>query len=148
MRVTVNRKAFHDYFIVEDYEAGIQLLGCEVKSIRAGRINLKDSQVKFRNGEALLFNTHIAKYDKSYSYDNYDETRSRKLLLKKKEIDKIRGKVESKGLSVVPIEVYFNKRNLVKVKIALVKGKKLYDKRQVIKEADIKRQMEKDMKGY
>ncbi|MCP4482299.1 MAG: SsrA-binding protein SmpB [bacterium] len=148
MKVTVNKKAFHDYFILEKYIAGIVLLGCEVKSIRAGRINLKDSHVKFKSSEAFLVNTHIAKYDKNYFHEHYDETRSRKLLLHKRESKKLQEKVATQGVSIVPLKVFFSKHNFVKIEIAVVKGKKLYDKKQVKKEADIKRQTEQELKGY
>lgn len=147
-KVAVNRKAFHDFFVLEEYEAGIQLFGSEVKSVRDGKINLQDSYVKIKENEAALINTHIAVYEKTSGFETYDPTRSRKLLLHKKEIDKLRGKVESKGLSVVPIEAYFNSRNILKIKIALVKGKHTYDKKQVLKEKDIKREMAKEIKGY
>jgi len=146
--ITVNRKAFHDYFIIEEYEAGIQLLGAEVKSVRGGHINLKDSHVKIKNNEAFLFNTHIAAYNKISGFESYDPTRTRKLLLHNREIDKLRGKIETKGMSIVPLEAYFNNRNILKIKIALVKGKHTYDKKQVLKEKDIRREMDKEIKGY
>jgi SsrA-binding protein len=148
MESVVNRKAYHDYFIIEEFEAGIQLFGPEIKCIREGRINLKDSFVKIKNNEAFLINTHIAVYEKISNFDSYDPTRSRKLLLHKKEIDKIRGKIDEKGMSMVPLSAYFNKRNYLKIKIALVKGKHTFDKKQVLKEKDIKRQMEKEIKSY
>ena len=146
--VAINRKAYHDYFIIEEYEAGIQLFGSEVKSVRGGHINLKDSHIKIKNNEAFLFNTHIAVYEKTSGFSLYEPTRTRKLLLHKKEIDKLRGKIETKGMSIIPIEAYFNSRNVLKIKIALAKGKHTYDKKQVLKEKDIKREMAKEIKGY
>ncbi len=146
--ITTNRKAFFDYFILETYEAGIALFGSEVKAIREGRINLKDSFVKFKENEAILVNTHISNYSRASNIETVDPTRSRKLLLHRREIEKIRGKVEKKGFSVVPVEAYFNDRNIFKIKIALVQGKKNFDKKQVIKERDIKIQMQKDIKSY
>jgi len=113
--VAINRKAYHDYFVLEEHEAGIQLLGGEVKSVRDGHINLKDSHIKIKNNEAFLFNTHIALYEKTSGFCMYEPTRTRKLLLHKKEIDKLRGKIDTKGLSIVPIEAYFNNRNILKI---------------------------------
>jgi len=146
--LAINRKAYHDYFVMEELEAGVQLLGAEVKSVRDGHINLSDSHVKIKNNEAFLINMHIAVYEKMSSFCMYEPTRTRKLLLHKKEIDKLRGKIDTKGLSIVPISVYFNSRNILKIKIALVKGKHNYDKKQVLKEKDIKREMAKEIKGY
>ncbi|MDR0675920.1 MAG: SsrA-binding protein SmpB, partial [Elusimicrobiota bacterium] len=115
-KAIINKKAYHDYFIIEEFEAGIQLFGAEVKSIRNGRINFKDSFVKIKKNEAYLINTHISVYEKVSSFDSYNPTRNRKLLLHKKEINKIRGKVEEKGMSMVPLSAYFNKQNFFKIK--------------------------------
>ncbi len=142
----INRKAYHDYFIVDEYEAGIELLGSEVKSVRLGKMNLKDSFIKIKNGEAFLINTHISQYEMSSNFDKYEPTRSRKLLLHKREIYKLDGKSREKGMSIIPLSAYFNKKNLLKIKIALVKGKHTFDKKNVLKERDIKRQMEKEIK--
>lgn len=135
--VTTNRRARHDYFILETLEAGIVLTGAEVKSIRAGKMTLTDSFVTVGGGQAVLRNAQIVPYEKG-SYFNSEARADRTLLLHQKEIDKWAGKVGRDGLSVVPLRVYF-KDALVKVEIALVKGKKLYDKRASIKEKDMQR---------
>lgn len=144
----INRKAYHDYFILDEFEAGIELLGSEVKSVRAGKMNLKDSFIKIKDGEAFLVNTHISQYENASKFDKYDPTRTRKLLLHKREIYKLDGKSREKGMSVIPLSAYFNKKNILKLKIALVRGKHTFDKKNVLKERDIKRQMEKDIKKY
>ncbi len=130
--IAVNRKARHDYFLFEKFEAGISLRGDEVKSIREGRVNLKDSFVRVIRDEAFLFNCHITPYSKIQGYTEPEPTRSRKLLLKKAEIAKLAGLVAQKGYSVIPLSLYF-KRGLVKVEIAVAKGKKEWDKRETIK---------------
>ena len=134
--VATNKKAFHDYFILEKLEAGIILVGTEVKAIREGRLNLKDSYALVRGAEAFLVNCHISPYSHG-NRENHDPTRSRKLLLHLKEISKLIGKTQEKGLTVVPLRVYL-KRGRVKVELGVVKGKKLYDKRETErrKEAD------------
>lgn len=128
-----NRKARHDYFIFDKYEAGIALLGCEVKSIREGKVNLADSFVRIVGDQPYLFNCHITPYSKIQGHIEIDPTRSRKLLLHYEEIQKLLGKTAQKGFAVVPLKVYF-KKGLVKVEIALVKGKKEFDKRESIKQ--------------
>ncbi|MDD2400927.1 MAG: SsrA-binding protein SmpB [Clostridia bacterium] len=142
--VTENRKARHDYFIEEAFEAGIALTGTEVKSLRASKVNLKDSYAQVVNGEMFLFNMHISPYEQGNRY-NVDPVRSRKLLLHKNEINKLFGKVKQQGLTLVPLKVYF-KRGRVKVEIALAKGKKDYDKRNVMAEKDAKREVERGMR--
>jgi SsrA-binding protein len=134
--VATNKKAFHDYFILEKLEAGIVLVGTEVKAIREGRLNLKDSYATIRAGEAFLINCHISPYSHG-NRENHDPTRSRKLLLHFKEIDKLIGKTQEKGLTVVPLRVYL-KRGRIKVELGVSRGKKLYDKRETErrKEAD------------
>ena len=127
-----NRKAWHDYFIFDKYEAGIALSGHEVKSIREGKVNLKDSFVRVINNEAYLFNCHITPYSKIQGHVELEPTRSRKLLLHKEEIEKLSGKTSQKGFAIVPLKMYFKKGRL-KLEIALVKGKKEYDKRDEIK---------------
>lgn len=144
--VTVNRKAFHDYFIVETYDAGIMLTGNEVKAIREGRVNLKDSFVRVKGNEVLLVNAHISEYSRSSRVDGYEPTRPRKLLLNKLEIDHVRGHALDKGLTVVPLEIFFSTRGFAKVKIAVVKGKQLFDKRETIKKRDIDRDMRRELK--
>ena len=134
-----NKKAYHDYFIEDRYEAGIVLKGTEVKSLRLGKAQLVDSYAVFRGEELFLLNAHVSPY--SYAArDNHDPTRSRKLLLHKKELQKLLGKVNEKGLSLVPLKLYF-KNGKVKVEIGLAKGKRLHDKRETMK----KKAMEKDM---
>ena len=131
--IAVNRKARHDYFLFEKFEAGIALLGSEVKSIREGRINLKDSFVRILRSEAYLFNCHISPYSRIQGYVDIDPVRSRKLLMKRQEIDRLGGRISQKGFSIIPLSVYF-KKGRVKVEIAVAKGKKQFDKRQAIKE--------------
>lgn len=136
-----NRKAWHDYFIEDRYEAGIELAGTEVKSIRMGRLNLKDSYVEVRNGQALLHGMHISPYEKGNIF-NKDPMRSRRLLLHKQEILKIGTRAMQQGYAVIPLQVYL-KHGLVKLEIALCKGKKLYDKREAMAEKDAKRDIER-----
>ncbi|MDI3534604.1 MAG: SsrA-binding protein [Thermosediminibacterales bacterium] len=143
--IATNRKARHDFFIEETYEAGIALKGTEVKSIRAGKINLKDSYALIENGELLLYNMHISPYEKGNRF-NHDPKRPRKLLMHKREIMRLFGYVREKGYSLVPLRVYINEKGLVKVEIALAKGKKLYDKRKEIAKRDAERQMQKALK--
>jgi SsrA-binding protein len=143
--IAVNKKASHDYFIQERLEAGIVLQGTEVKSIRDGKINLKDSYAKVEGNEVFLLNCHISPYTHS-SLFNHDPLRKRKLLLKKREISKLIGKAIEKGQTVVPLKVYL-KQNLVKVEIALALGKKLYDKREDMKRKDGEKQMAQAFKA-
>ncbi|MFZ5753261.1 MAG: SsrA-binding protein SmpB [Bacillota bacterium] len=143
--VTENRKARHDYFIEETYEAGIALTGTEVKSLRAGKANLKDSYARVENGEMFLFNMHISPYEQGNRF-NVDPLRARKLLLHKGEINRLFGKVMQQGLTLVPLKVYF-KRGRAKVEIALAKGKKLHDKRDAIAEKDARREMDRALRG-
>ncbi len=133
MNVSIeNRKARHDYFIYDKYEAGISLVGSEVKSIREGKVNLKDSFVRFSKGEAYLVNCHISPYSKIQGYVDLNPTRSRKLLLHKEQIGRMMGKISQKGFAVVPLKMYF-KKGLIKVEIAVAKGKKQFDKRETIR---------------
>ena len=145
--ITVNKKAFHDYEIVEKYDAGIILLGSEVKSIREGRVNLKDSYVEIKGREAFLVSAHIAAYSNA-SYNNHEPERTRKLLLHKQELGKLDRKVRTRGITIVPLRMYFTPKGLVKVEIAIVRGKRLYDKKQKIKEDDMRREMDREMKPY
>ncbi|NLZ25672.1 MAG: SsrA-binding protein SmpB [Clostridiales bacterium] len=144
--ITTNKKAYHDYFVEETIEAGIALVGTEVKSIRAGAVNLKDCYVIIKNGEALLLGMHISPYDKG-SFSNVDPERTRKLLLNKFEINRLRGKIEQKGFTLIPLKLYF-KNSFIKVELGLCRGKQLHDKRAAIKERDEKRMVEKIMKEY
>ena len=133
----INRKARYDYEIEETYEAGIVLTGTEIKSIRSGKANIKDSYAIIKNEEIFLLNTHISLYDEGNRF-NHDERRERKLLLKKNEILKLAHEVETKKLTLVPLKIYFV-RNKAKISLGLCQGKKLYDKRESIKERDLKR---------
>jgi len=144
--IAQNKKAHHDYFILDKFEAGIILKGTEIKSIRKGKVNIKDSYARIRNEEIFLVNMHISKFEQGNIF-NHDETRSRKLLLNKKEIIKISRKTKEDSLSIVPLKVYLD-RGLCKIEIALAKGKKNYDKRQTLKEKDSKRRIEKALKNY
>ena len=139
-----NREASHEYFIEEEFEAGIELQGTEVKSIRAGTLNLKDSWCGIKNGELLVNQMHISPYDHGNRF-NPDPRRPRRLLMHKREIMRLFGKVKQDGYSIIPLSVYL-KGSLVKVKIGLCKGKKLYDKRQAAAEKDAKRQIDRAMK--
>ncbi len=142
--IVVNRKANHEYSILNTYEAGIVLQGTEVKSIRQGKINLIDSYASIEKGEVWLHNCHISNYDQG-SYENHDPLRDRKLLLKRNEIRKLINKVKEKGLTLIPLRVYL-KKNLVKIEIAVAKGKKVYDKRRDIAKKDFQREQEKKIK--
>ena len=142
-----NRQARFRYEILETYEAGVELKGTEVKSIRQGKANLQDGYALIRNGEAWLLNVHISAYQKATDFFNHDPRRTRRLLLHKKEIRKLIGKVEQEGLTLVPLKMYF-KRGFVKITIALGKGKKLHDKRESLKERQDKRDMARAMKRY
>ena len=136
-----NRRARYDYIIEDSYEVGIVLTGTEIKSIREGKVNLKDSYAIIRNNEIFLLNTHISTYDKGNIF-NHEETRTRKLLMHKNEILKLNNKVTLEGYTLIPLKIYFV-RGKAKVQIGLCKGKKNYDKRQTIKERDIKRELAK-----
>lgn len=145
--VAENRKARFLYEILETYEAGIQLIGTEVKSIRAGRINLQDGYALIRKGEVWLINVNISPYEATGAYFNHDPKRSRKLLLHRQEISKLIGKTEQKGLTLVPLKVYL-KKGIVKVQIGLGKGKKLHDKRETIKRREDQKEMQRVVKRY
>ena len=139
-----NKKAYHDYFIEETYEAGIALHGTEVKSLRMGKCSIKESFVRIENEEVYIYGMHISPYEKGNIF-NRDPLRVKKLLLHKSEIRKMKGKIAEKGYTLVSLKVYFN-RSLVKVEIGLAKGKKLYDKRQDIAKKDQRREAERDFK--
>ena len=142
--VAQNRKAWHDYFVEEKYECGLALFGTEVKSIRQGRVNLKESWAQIRGGEIWVEGMHISPYDHGNIF-NHDPLRSRRLLLHRAEINKLIGKVKEKGYALVPLKLYF-KHGLVKMELALAVGKKLYDKRQDMAKRDAKREMERALK--
>ena len=139
-----NKKAFHDYFIEDTYEAGIALAGTEVKSMRMGKCSIKEAFVRIEKGEVIIYGMHISPYEKGNIF-NKDPLRPKKLLMHKSEIRKLVGKIAEQGYTLVPVEVYF-KGSLVKVQIALAKGKKLYDKRQDIAKKDMRREAERDFK--
>ena len=141
----LNRKARHDYFIEEEYECGIVLTGTEIKSIRDGKANIKDSYAIIRKNELFLLNMFISHYKEGNIF-NHNETRTRKLLMHKKEILKLNDKITLQGYTLIPLKVYF-KSNKAKILLGLCKGKKNYDKRESIKERDIKRQLDKDTKA-
>ena len=143
--ITTNRKARYKYQIIDTLETGIVLGGTEVKSLRAGRANLKDSYASVRGGEVFLHNAHISPYSHG-NINNHDPERARKLLLHRKEIKKLIGKVEEKGLTLVPLKLYFTGRGLAKVELALAKGKKTYDKRRDIAERDAQRDLQRELK--
>ncbi len=142
--VATNKRASFEYFIEDKIEVGVVLEGCEVKSVRLGKISINESYVIIRGNEAFLIGAHIAQYDKG-SYNNKESTRTRKLLLHKYEINKLRGKIESKGYTLVPLKVYF-KDALIKIEIGLCKGKKLFDKRRSIKDKEEKRNIQRTLK--
>ncbi len=143
-----NKKAFFDFEITDKFEAGIELMGSEVKAIREKRINIKDSYVRIIKGEAFLLESHISVLNTTHAYYGHEETRPRKLLLHKKELTKLKQRVDQDGMSILALSVYFNSKNLVKVQIGLGKGKKLHDKRQSLKEKSQKRDIERTLKEY
>ena len=144
--IATNKKAYFDYFIDETYEAGVELLGSEVKSVRLGKVNLRDSYVTLKSGEALLVGAHISPYEKG-SYFNVDPLRIRKLLLHKTEIRRLKARTEQKGFTVVPLKIYF-KDSLVKVEIGLCRGKDLYDKRETLKRREEERKLDRIKKEF
>jgi SsrA-binding protein len=137
--VATNRKAFHEYFIVEEYEAGVALKGTEVKSLRKGDVSFQDSYASVRNGEVWLIGLHISPFDKG-NINNHDPKRDRKLLLHKQEIRRLVGKISEKGLTLIPLKIYF-KKNIAKLSLGLARGKKLYDKREAIAQREIERDL-------
>ena len=139
-----NKKAYHDFFILDTYEAGIALHGTEVKSLRMGKCSIKESFIRIENGEVFVYGMHVSPYEKGNIF-NKDPLRVKKLLLHKSEINKLLGKIKEKGMSLVPLKVYF-KGSLVKVEIGLAKGKKLYDKRDDIAKKDQQREAQRDFK--
>lgn len=144
--IAPNKKARHEYFLEESFEAGISLVGTEVKSLRAGNVNFRDSYATIRNQEIFIVGLYISPYDKA-NINDQDPERERKLLLHKAEIRKLIGKTEQKGYSIIPTRIYF-KRNKVKIEIALAKGKKLYDKRSSIADRDAQREIDKKIKSF
>jgi len=143
--VATNKKAYFNYDLLENYEAGVSLVGSEVKSIRQGRISLKDSYAEVRGGEVILLNFHISPYEAASRF-NHDPEREKKLLLHRREIKRLSGKIREKGLTLVPTKVLFNDKGKVKIEIALAKGKKAYQKKEVIKERDRERELRAELK--
>ncbi len=143
--VATNRKAYHDYFIEEKFEAGIMLQGTEVKSLRDGRVNLQDSYASVKGAEVFLHHCHISPYSHG-NIMNHEPLRTRKLLLHRKEINKLLGKTQQQGLTLIPLRIYFSKRGLAKVELGLAKGKKLHDRRETIKTREASREVERAMK--
>lgn len=146
-QIAYNKYALYEYFVLEKFEAGIVLNGAEVKSLRAGSCNLKDSFCLLRGGEIILKNMHIAVYDKAGAFSSKDSKRDRKLLMHKAEIARLAGKINEKGYALVPLSLYFS-GSLVKAEIALCKGKQSYDKKRVIAERDQKRELDRELKNY
>ena len=146
--IAKNKKAYHDYFIEEKFEAGVVLSGSEVKGLRAHRVNLKDSFVRLVRGEAFLFNAHIGRLDTTHHYYGHEERGTRKLLLHKKQLQKMEKAVTRDGYTIVPLQLYFNDRNIAKVQIGIAKGKLLHDKRNDLKEKSQKRDIARAMKDY
>ena len=144
MSIATNRKARHEYHILEKYEAGIALKGSEVKSIREGNVSIKESYVRFFDGELYIIGMHIAEYENK-GYDDVQSVRDRKLLLHKKELTKLKSKVDEKGVTMVPLSIYL-KKNLIKIEFGLARGKKLWDKRKDKIDKDIKRSIDRKMK--
>src|SRR5262245_2909734 len=143
--ITVNRRARHDYFIDETFEAGMVLTGSEVKSLRDGRANLKDSYARIAKGEAFLVNAHISAYPAANQF-NHEPTRTRKLLLHKREIRRLSGRVSERGLTLIPLRLYF-KDGRVKAELGLARGKKLYDKRETMRKSAVQREVERSLKS-
>ena len=141
-----NKKAYHDYFVDEEYEAGIELRGTEVKSIRAGRVNLKDSYVSLKSGEAVLLGVHISPYEQG-SIWNLDPERPRRLLMHRREINRLIGLTQQQGYTLIPLKVYF-KNQYIKVSIGLCRGKKNYDKRDAMAKRDAQRRIDRALKNY
>ncbi|MFA6193126.1 MAG: SsrA-binding protein SmpB [Sulfurimonas sp.] len=144
--IAKNKKAYFDYFLEEKFEAGIVLLGSEVKGIRAKKVNLKDSFIRIVGEEAFLFNAHIGRLETTHHFYGHEERGSRKLLLHKKQILTMLKAITRDGYTIVPLQLYFNDRNIIKIQIAIAKGKQLHDKRNDLKEKDMKRDIQRAMK--
>ena len=142
--VVTNRKAFHNYHILDKYEAGMELLGSEVKSLREGNANLREAYVIIRKGQAWVSGVHIKPYSHT-GFDGHDPVRNRKLLLHNREISKLKAKLDQKGLTAIPLRIYFNNKGLSKLELALAKCKRTYDKKITLKERDIKRESQREL---
>lgn len=145
MKSIKNRKAEHDYYILQTWEAGIVLTGTEIKSIRAGKVSFKDSYARIIDGECWLYNLHISPWETG-SFFNHEPERRRKLLLNRYELRRLKSKVEEQGMTLIPLELYLNEKGLCKVKLALAKGKKSYDKRETLRKKDLQREKEQNDK--
>ncbi len=145
--VAQNKKAFHDYEILDRFEAGLSLIGSEVKSIRAGRVSLKDAYVEIQAGQAYLVRCHVSPYEQAGPFGHEPERR-RKLLLHEREIRRLDQKVRERGFSIVPLQLYFNDKGRIKAEIALARGKREYEKKQKIKERDIRREVDRDLQRF
>ncbi|HET7558501.1 MAG TPA: SsrA-binding protein SmpB [Limnochordia bacterium] len=144
--VATNRKAFHDYHIEDRVEAGIALVGTEVKPVRAGQVNLRDGFARIERGQVLLYNVHISPYEQGNRW-NHEPTRTRRLLLNRKEIGRLSGRVQQSGFTLVPLSIYFNERGYAKVELGVAKGKQLWDKRQSIAKRDVEREVRRAVKA-
>jgi SsrA-binding protein len=145
MKAIKNRRALHEYYVIQKYEAGIALKGTEIKSIRGGMVNFKDAFAKIEKGECWLCNLHISPWEKA-SYFNHDAERPRKLLMHKNEINRLKAKVDEQGMTLIPLEIFINEKGLCKISLALAKGKKFYDKRESLQQKDMARDRERDQK--
>jgi SsrA-binding protein len=145
--VASNRKAHHLYNIISTFEAGIVLVGTEVKSVKASKLSLVDSFARIEDGEVFLYNMHISIYEKADRFSHYQAKRKRKLLLKRTEIRKLTGKFQERGYTLVPLKVYLSNRGIVKIEMGLAKGKRKFEKRQAIKEREMKRELEREQKA-
>ena len=144
--VATNRKAYHDYHILDKYETGIELMGSEVKSLREGNANLKEGYIVIRKEQAWVLGIHISPYSHT-GFEGHEPVRERRLLLHKREIEKIKISLEQKGLTAVPLQMYFNPNGWAKLEIGIAKGKKIYDKRKAIRERDIQREAERELRN-
>ena len=144
MKITTNRKAYFEYFVLEDFDAGLMLLGAEVKSVREGNVSIVDCFAYITNGEVWLKNMKVARYKQTHMAEKHDENRDKKLLLNRREIDKIEKLIQDKGTTMVPLEI-FTSKNRIKIKLGVVKGKKLYDKRETIKKRDMERDLRRSL---
>jgi len=146
VKAITNKRATFEYYIIQKIEAGIALKGTEIKSIRAGRINFKDSYAKIADGECLLMNFHISPWEKA-SFFNHDAERPRRLLLHKHEIRRLKSKTEEQGMTLIPLDIYINEQGRCKLTLALAKGKKVYDKRESLQQKDLARDKQREFKG-
>ncbi len=144
--IATNRKARHEFEILDTIEAGIALLGSEVKSLRDGKVNIQDSHARIENGQVTLYHAHIPEYTQA-NLNNHDEYRPKKLLLHRSQIRKLQRQVEEKGMTLIPLALYFNEKNLVKVTLAVARGKKFFDKRDAIAKRDVERSLQREFRG-